>query len=237
MDDDSQKQRRVGPALLRSSDKAYGGESLEPGMPNPHTADMATDADADVSVDDITAGLQALGLTSSSSIILHASLRSFGHVAGGVQALTDAVSQACGTVFMLAGSGDYCRLPAPPGLVRPDNAFYTADIWADFDRVVDNATPFAHDLPVDRWLGRVVEHMRTNYPHTRGIHPLLSVLAVGVHAKQLTDAERLDWPLGPIEELEALDGDLLLLGVTRTSNTTIHLAEQRLGRAPTNGSR
>ena len=37
--------------------------------------------------------------------------------------------------------------------------------------------------------------------------------------------------LGPIEELEALDGDVLLLGVTHTSNTTIHLAEQRLGRA------
>jgi aminoglycoside 3-N-acetyltransferase len=206
---------------------------MEPSGPHQRTADMDTDTETtvrSVGVDDITAGLQTLGLTSNSNVILHASLSSFGHVAGGLQAVTEAVTKVCGTVLMLAGSGDYCRLPAPPGLVRPDNAFFTADDWADFDHAVESATPFAHDLRVDRWLGGVVEHLRTHYPHTRGPHPLLSFLAVGSRAQRLIDGERLDAPLGPIEELEALDGDVLLLGVTHTSNTTIHLAEQRLGR-------
>jgi aminoglycoside 3-N-acetyltransferase len=60
---------------------------------------------------------------------------------------------------------------------------------------------------------------------------LFSFLAVGRHAERVLAAQRLDWPLGPIEALEDLAGDVLLLGVTHTSNTTIHLAEQRLGRS------
>jgi aminoglycoside 3-N-acetyltransferase len=71
----------------------------------------------------------------------------------------------------------------------------------------------------------------SEFPHERGGHPLLSFLAVGVHARRLVAAQRLDWPLGPIEELANLDGHVLLLGVGHTSNTTIHLAEQRLGRS------
>src|SRR4051794_32278674 len=43
--------------------------------------------------------------------------------------------------------------------------------------------------------------------------------------------QRLDWPLGPIEALAERGGHVLLLGVGHTSNTTIHLAEQHLGRS------
>ncbi len=73
--------------------------------------------------------------------------------------------------------------------------------------------------------------MRLTFPHERGSHPLFSYLAVGPHARELTAAQRLDWPLGPIETLEQFGGDVLLLGVGHTSSTTIHLAEQRLGRS------
>jgi aminoglycoside 3-N-acetyltransferase len=59
----------------------------------------------------------------------------------------------------------------------------------------------------------------------------MSYLAVGRHAADLTATQRLDWPLGPIEALAALDGNVLLLGVDHTVNTAIHLAEQRLGRS------
>ena len=44
-------------------------------------------------------------------------------------------------------------------------------------------------------------------------------------------AQRLDWPLGPLEALAEREGDVLLLGVTHTSDTAIHLAEQHLGRS------
>ncbi|GAA2759469.1 AAC(3) family N-acetyltransferase [Actinopolymorpha rutila] len=133
--------------------------------------------------------------------------------------------------MMLAGSGDLTRVPAPPGLVRPHNACYTAESWDCFDEVLASAVPFSSDLPVDRWLGRIAESLRQGFPHERGAHPFLSFLSVGTHARRLTAAQRLDWPLGPIQELADLDGHVLLLGVSHTSNTTIHVAEQQLGRS------
>ena len=73
--------------------------------------------------------------------------------------------------------------------------------------------------------------MRLSFPHKRSPHPLMSYLAAGRHAARLIDAQRLDWPLGPIEALAEMGGDVLLLGVSHTSNTAIHLAEQRLHRS------
>ncbi|TWD84087.1 aminoglycoside 3-N-acetyltransferase [Kribbella amoyensis] len=184
-----------------------------------------------VSEAEIAEGLRSLGLTSASSVLVHASLRSFGEVEGGAEAVCRALVETCGTVMMVAGTWDHTGLPAPPGLVRPDNAYYNADTWADFDDALAAAVPFSSDLPVDRWLGTIAETLRLGYAHERGTHPLFAFLAVGGHARRLIDAQRVDWPLGPIEALAELRGHVLLLGVDHTSNTTIHLAEQHLGRS------
>ncbi len=134
--------------------------------------------------------------------------------------------------MMLAASWDHTGdLPAPPGLIRPHNAYFNAESWESFDDALAGAVPFSPDLPVARWLSRIAETLRQSFPHQRGAHPLLSFLAVGTHAQHLIAAQRLDWPLGPIQALADLDGHVLLLGVSHTSNTTIHLAEQLLGRA------
>lgn len=175
--------------------------------------------------------LQALGLNESSSVLVHASLRSFGWVDGGADTVCRALVETCGTVMVVAGSWELTGLPAPPGLVRPRNAYYQADSWEAFDETLSKAASFTPDMPVDKWLGRIAETMRLSFPHYRGDHPLFSFLAVGAHARQLVESQRLDWPLGPIEALAELGGDVLLLGVDHSANTTIHLAEQRLGRS------
>lgn len=178
----------------------------------------------------IAAGLRELGLDRDSAVIVHASLRSFGRVDGGADAVARALVEVCGTVLMVGGSWDRTGVPAPPGLVRPHNAVLAAASWAEFDTALERAVPFTPDLPVDGWLGRVAEALRRRSDHQRGAHPTFSFVAAGTHARRLVEAQRIDWPLGPIEELESLDGQVLLLGVDHTSNTTIHLAEQRLGR-------
>ena len=184
-----------------------------------------------VTYDAITEGLQALGLDAASTVIVHSSLRTFGHVEGGALTVCRALIDICGTVLVPAGSWALTGIPAPPGLVRPHNAAAMAASWDVFDAAVAHAHPYTPDLPVDRELGRIPETMRQAFSHRRSIHPLLSYIAVGKHADRLVRAQRLDWPLGPIEALEELGGDVLLLGVTHESNTTIHLAEQRLGRS------
>lgn len=184
-----------------------------------------------VTEQDIESGLRGLGLDSSSSVIVHSSLRSFGHVEGGALAVCRALVSTSGTVLLPAACWDLTGVPAPPELQRPYNAVQVSASWQEFDEALARATPFSDDLPIDGELGRIPETMRREVPHVRSGHPLLSYLAVGRHARELISAQRLDWPLGPLEALEALGGDVLLLGVGHTSNTAIHLAEQRLGRS------
>jgi aminoglycoside 3-N-acetyltransferase len=191
------------------------------------------DGRAVVTAQTIAAGLRALGLGSSSAVVVHSSLRSFGfgYVEGGAAAVCTALAEVCGTILMPAASWDLTGLPAPPGLERPYNAVYMAASWQEFDTALEAAVPFTRDLPIDRELGRIPETMRQTFPHQRSTHPLLSYLALGRHAGEILAAQRLDYCLGPIAALAELDGDVLLLGVDHTANTAIHLAEQRLGRS------
>ena len=182
-------------------------------------------------VDDIAEGLRSLGLDRTATIVVHASLRSFGRVEGGALSVATALADVCGTVVVPSGTWDLTGVPFPPGLERPNNAALAASTWDEFDAAVAAAVPYSAALPIDKWLGTVPEAFRTGFVHERGVHPLFSFLAVGEHAREVIAAERADWPLGPLEAVEGFDGFVLLLGVSHTSNTTIHLAEQRLGRS------
>jgi aminoglycoside 3-N-acetyltransferase len=184
-----------------------------------------------VTTSEIVEGLRGLGLKSSSAVIIHASLRSFGEVSGGASTVCQALFSTGATLLVPAGSWDLTGIPAPPGLLRPHNAVPMASTWQAFDEALSRAVPFTDDLPIDKELGLIPETMRRAYPHLRSPHPLMSYLALGPHASALVAAQRLDWPLGPLEALAELEGDALLLGVSHTSNTAIHLAEQRLGRS------
>ncbi|MEV5966139.1 AAC(3) family N-acetyltransferase [Kribbella sp. NPDC051952] len=179
-----------------------------------------------VTAEEIADGLRRLGLDKTSTVIVHSSLSSFGYVDGGAEAVCQALTSVCGTLLLPGGSWDLTGIPAPPGIARPNNAYEPAACWAEFDKKLSQATSFRMDLPVDRWLGVIPETFRRTRSPLRTAHPLFSYQAIGPDAERLLAAQRLDWPLGPIE---ALDGDVLLIGVDHTSNTTIHLAEQLLG--------
>lgn len=176
-------------------------------------------------------GLRTLGITDSSVVVVHSSLRSFGSVDGGAATIAEALVTACGTVVVPSGTWDSTGVPAPPGSERPNNAARAAQNWPEFDVALDRATAFDPDLPIDKELGAIPEALRVGFEHVRGTHPLFSFQAVGPQATNVIAGERLDWPLGPIEVVADLDGVVLLLGVDHTVNTAIHLAEQRLGRS------
>jgi len=176
-------------------------------------------------------GLRALGLDTSSSVIVHSSLRSFGHVDGGAATVCTALHDTCGTVLLPASSGDLTGIPAPPGLERPDNAPHRSGSWAEFDAALAAATPFDPSLPIDRELGLIPETMRRKFDAVRSAHPHFSYLAVGARAGELVASQTLADPLAPLDLLEQWGGRVLLLGVGHTANTCIHLAEQRLGRS------
>ena len=204
-----------------------GGESTKPRAR--HACDVQSHAR--VTEAEIAAGLRRLGLDRTSDVIVHSSLSSFGQVDGGAEAVGSALVRVCGTVMVPAGSWDLTGVGAPPGLARPMNAFEPCATWEEFDKQLAGAVQFSPDTPIDRWLGVIPETMRLTQPHRRSTHPLFSYLAVGRAAEQLVGSQTMDHPLAPIETLGMLGGQVLLLGVTHTSNTTIHLAEQQLGRS------
>ncbi len=180
---------------------------------------------------EIISGLQKASLHKKSAVIVHSSLRSFGYVEGGASTVCRALLATCGTLLLPATSYHLTRIPAPPGLIRPYNAVNVANTWDEFDNACANAIAFSLDLPISREQGIIPETMRREFSPHRSSHPLMSYIAIGEHAQELLAAQRLDWPLGPIEALAQRGGDILLLGVSHTSNTAIHLAEQLLGRA------
>lgn len=162
-------------------------------------------------------------------MLVHSSLRSFGHVVGGAATVARALVATGATVVVPSGTWDHAGVRPPPGLVRENNAATPAPTWSDFEAAL--ARPFSQDLPIDTALGAIPEALRRGFEHRRGAHPLFSFLAVGPHAGEVIAAATLDWPLGAIEIVTDLGGHVLLLGVDHTTNTTIHLAEQRLGRS------
>lgn len=180
---------------------------------------------------EIVDGLRSVGLSSDSIAVVHSSLRSFGTVDGGAAAVADALVSVCGTALVPSGTWDLTGVPAPPGLERANNSAFSANSWEEFEAAVERAVPFSIDLPIDKELGAIPEAMRLRHPHVRGRHPLFSFVAVGIHAYEVMGAERLDWPLGPVEAAARLGGEVLLLGVSHTVNTAIHVAEQQLGRS------
>lgn len=182
-------------------------------------------ASASVGIRDIIRGLKSIGLTPESAVIVHAALSSFGPVRGGATAVLAALLSACGTVMMPAFTYQTMIWPL---VGPPDNGMtYGRPEHAGINRKADFFRP---NLPVHRDVGVIAETLRRQPIATRSAHPVLSFVAVGKHAKEAIADQTLDHPLAPIEWLQHHGGDVVLIGVGHTRNTSIHFAEKLAGR-------
>lgn len=162
-------------------------------------------------------------------LMVHASLRSFAApIAGGADTLLDVLLARGRTVmvpaftepqFGLAAPAtlrparngiDYTALPAAP---RPENAAYAADCGL-----------------INPGLGVLPAALISRPGAVRGEHPLNSFAALGPLADELIAAQSPADVYGPIRELAARDGLILLIGVRLNRMTALHLAEQQSGR-------
>lgn len=172
----------------------------------------------------LVADLRMLGVESGMTLMVHASLSRLGFVAGGAHAVVLALLESIGpsgTLVMPTHSTDLTD-PAswsnPP--VPPD--------WHDEIR----AGMPAYDpvLTPTRSMGAIVECFRHVPGVRRSGHPTVSAAAVGPNAEFVTADHPLPDGLGdhsPQARVYELDGQVLLLGVSHTNNTSMHLAERR----------
>lgn len=159
-------------------------------------------------------------------VLVHASMRSFGARVAGDTLLDTLLSLGC-TVLVPSFTEPQFGVAAPP-YARPlrngiDYANPPATVPRDEPYTVDCGLANDH-------LGVFPKVVLARPDVARGRHPLNSFAAVGPLAAGLVVSQRPTNVYGPIQELAARDGRILLIGVGLNRMTAIHLAEQQSGR-------
>ena len=150
-------------------------------------------------------------------VVAHASLRAFGEVAGGPDAMVTALLYTMGSIIMPTHTYKTMTTPASGPANNAIN-YARAQQW---NRLAEAYHPA---MAADVMMGVVPENLRQRPQAKRSMHPILSF--AGVNATKILQTQTIENPLAPIMEVANADGWILLLGVDHTANTAIHLAEK-----------
>lgn len=160
-----------------------------------------------ITADDIFIGLRELGLRAGDSVLAHSSLSSFGRVEGGADAVIDGIIRAVspdGNVLFPTLTGSEALSPENPP---------TFDV-----------------LNTPCWTGIIPETARKRPGFVRSAQPTHSVCAFGPKAEWFIEGHEFSpTPCGigsPYDRLVQAGGYILLIGVTHSSNTTMHYIEE-----------
>jgi len=149
--------------------------------------------------EDIVAELRRLGIAAGDMLIAHTSLRAFGWVEGGAEAVVQALLDTVGpTGTVMVPTFNHGRV-----------------------RVFDPEETPSHN-------GAVTEALRRRPEAVRSLHPSHAYAAVGGRAEELTagnlEVGTFD-PRSPLGKLAAAGGWVVLLGVGMHANTCVHIGQ------------
>lgn len=168
----------------------------------------------------LAADLGTIGLAPGDTVMVHASVRSVGEIAGGPDeihlAIKDAIG-ADGTLLMYASCPRHYDEVGRGNLSAQEEA-----------ELLEKLPPFdAETARSARDNGALVELLRT-YPGSRVNHHVARFVAWGRHVDRLFETQPWDYALGrgsALERLVELDGKILLLGADHDTVTFLHYAE------------
>ena len=165
-----------------------------------------------------------LGLHEGMTVLVHTSLSSLGWVCGGAQAVILALETVLtedGTLVMPTHSGgisDPAKWESPP----------VPRSW--WNTIREEMPAFDPDLTPTRGMGSVPEAFRKQRTVVRSNHPQLSFAAWGKSKHLVLQDTKYEFALdeqSPLGRVYDLDGDVLLIGVGYSRNTSLHLAEYK----------
>jgi len=180
--------------------------------------------DLPVTREELVADLRALGVNGERPVLVHSSLSRLGWVCGGAQAVLEALHQVLGsqaTLVLPAFSGD---MSEPSHWQHPP----VPEPWWPIIRA--NMPAFDPARSPTRMMGAIANSFRGWPGVERSNHPHDSFCACGpktariLHPHPLTDGFGEESPLARLYEEDAR---ILLLGVTHSNNTSLHLSEHR----------
>jgi len=169
--------------------------------------------------------LRELGLDTGDVVLVHSSTSSVGFVAGGPQAIVQALLD-------VLGDGGTLVVPTHTSENTDPASWQNPPVPESWWPVIREESPGfdAAITPASRWMGILAETARTWPGSRRSNHPQVSFAAIGARAEEVTTGHRLDDALGdssPLGSVYRMGGKVLLLGVGHDSNTSLHLAEWR----------
>lgn len=172
----------------------------------------------------LTADLKKIGLCHGDTVLVHCSLSSLGWVCGGAVAVIEALLEVIGETGTLVMPTHTSNNTDPQRWENPP----VPEEWWPIIR--NEAPPFNSATTPSNNMGVVAELFRT-WPNTlRSTHPIGSFVAYGPNAELITKNHTFDSIFGeksPLARIYDLDGKVLFLGTSYSTNTGFHLAEDR----------
>ena len=166
--------------------------------------------------------LRALGLQEDTIVVVHGSLSQLGWVAGGAQAVVEAL------LGVLGASGTLV-MPTHSSHLSDPSQWQNPPVPESWWKTIRAETPaFDVAMTPTRQMGAIADTFRRHPAALRSGHPQFSFAAMGPNAKQLVADHPIECRLGdrsPLGALYKLDAEVLLLGVDHGNNTSLHLAE------------
>jgi len=169
---------------------------------------------------ELKAQLRALGVGAGELLMVHASLRAVGPVAGGPPALLAALLEVLGPEGTLVAYASWQHSSYDATLDGRALTREERDAWPVFD-------PAAAPPPYDGF-GQFNRFICAHLQACRSAHPDASIAAIGRLAADLTAAhDLLDGygPGSPLGRFAGAGGRVLMLGAPASSVTVLHVAE------------
>ena len=174
-----------------------------------------------VSPEELTEGFQRLGIREGDSVMIHASLQSFGTVDGGA-------AMVLHRLLGIIGKEGTLMMPTFTFVTTHSNAHDNhckPGCWCEGRE--DRHIPFIPELQPDKKIGEIAHRLCSWPASRRSRHPAYSFVAVGNKVDELVSDHPLMNPLQPIKKMLEYDPYILMVGVDFDSATAIHVAEER----------
>ncbi len=180
--------------------------------------------DDPVTTERLLADLRSLGVEPGDTLLVHSSLSAIGWVAGGPQAVVDALDRA-------VGDGGTVVVPTHTPQYSDPEAWSNPPVPEDWiEPIRTSVPPYRPAVTPSRGVGAIPECLRTYPDAVRSHHPVLSFAALGANADEIVGDHEFDSGLGegsPLARVYDRGGRVLMLGTNYGTNTSIHLAEYR----------
>ena len=168
-----------------------------------------------------------LGIKQGDTLLVHASLSSLGYVVGGEETLYYALREVIGNEGTIVVPSQTVEISDPASWQYPP----VPEEWHD---VIRDAMPaYSKELSYSKAMGAFSQFIGILLDSIRSNHPMYSFTAIGKKASEIIGQDSFDFPFGdksPLGRMYSIGAKVLMIGTDFETNTSLHLAENRLNR-------